>query len=98
MWAIHIQIIIVQLGSFLELNNLTHFIPWVCCYYFSVSFSTFFRAFQRYFVVPPAFLEALPEPDTYRDRCSQPSIELSRGFSMEELEKWLKDLKGFATP
>jgi hypothetical protein len=42
--------------------------------------------------------EALPEPDIYRGRCSQPTIELIMGFPMEELEKGLKELKGFATP
>jgi hypothetical protein len=31
--------------------------------------------------------EALPVPDKYRSRCSQPSIEQSTGFPMKELEK-----------
>jgi hypothetical protein len=44
------------------------------------------------------FREALPELDKYRGRCSQPTIGLSMGSSMEELEKGLKKLKGFATP
>jgi len=38
--------------------------------------------------------EALPEPDKYRGRCSQPTIELKTGSRMEELEKGLKELKG----
>ena len=42
--------------------------------------------------------EALPEPYKYRDRCSQPTIGLIMGSPMEELEKGLKELKGFATP
>ena len=42
--------------------------------------------------------EALPEPDRYRCGCSQPIIRLSSGAPMEELEKGLKKLKGFATP
>jgi hypothetical protein len=46
--------------------------------------------------------ETLPEPDKYRDRCSQPTTELSMGSPIgsprEELEKGLKELKGFATP
>jgi hypothetical protein len=33
----------------------------------------------------------LPEPD-------KPTIRLSKGFPMEELEKGLKELKGFETP
>ena len=40
----------------------------------------------------------MPEPDKYRGGCSQPTIGLSTGSTMEELEKLLKDLKGFATP
>jgi hypothetical protein len=42
--------------------------------------------------------EALPEPDQYRGRCLQPTIGLSTRFPMEELEKGLKELKGFANP
>jgi hypothetical protein len=41
--------------------------------------------------------EALPVPDKYRSRCSQPKIGLSIGSPMEELEKGLKELKWFAT-
>jgi hypothetical protein len=41
--------------------------------------------------------EALPEPDIYRGGCSQSTIRLSMGFPMEELERGLKELKGFAT-
>jgi hypothetical protein len=40
--------------------------------------------------------EALPVPDKYR--CSQPTIGLSTGSPMVELEKGLTELKGFATP
>jgi hypothetical protein len=40
--------------------------------------------------------EALPEPDKYRGEYLQPAIELSMGSPMEELEKGLKELKGFA--
>ena len=39
--------------------------------------------------------EALPERDKYRGRCSQPTIGLSLGSLIEELEK---GLKGFASP
>jgi hypothetical protein len=35
-------------------------------------------------------------PDKYRSGCSQPSIGLSTGSPMEELEKGLKELKKFA--
>jgi hypothetical protein len=42
--------------------------------------------------------EALPEPDKDWGRCSQPTIALSVGSQMEELEKGLKEMKGFATP
>ena len=38
--------------------------------------------------------ETLPEPDKYRGRCSQ----LIMGSPIEELEKGLKELEGFATP
>jgi hypothetical protein len=41
---------------------------------------------------------ALPEPDKYRGRRSQPTIGLSTGSPMEELGEGLKELKGFATP
>ena len=40
--------------------------------------------------------EALPEPDKYRGRCSQPNIGLSKGSPVEELEKGMKELKSFA--
>jgi hypothetical protein len=39
---------------------------------------------------------ALPVPDKYRSQFSQPSIELSTGSPMKELEKGLKELNGFA--
>jgi hypothetical protein len=42
--------------------------------------------------------EALPVPDKYRSGYSQPSIGLSIGSPMKELEKVLRELKGFATP
>jgi hypothetical protein len=42
--------------------------------------------------------EALPEPDKYRGRCLQPTIELITRSPTEELEKGLNELKGFATP
>jgi hypothetical protein len=42
--------------------------------------------------------ESLPEPDQYKGGCSQPTSRLSTGTPMEELEKGLKELKGFATP
>ena len=42
--------------------------------------------------------EALQEHDKYRERCSQPIIGLSSGSPMEEPEKALKMLKGFASP
>jgi hypothetical protein len=38
------------------------------------------------------------EPNKYRGGCSQPTIGLNMGSPMEELEKGLKELKGFATP
>jgi hypothetical protein len=44
----------------------------------------------------PISLEALPDPDQYRC-CSQSTIRLNIGTPMEELEKGLKELKGFAT-
>jgi hypothetical protein len=40
----------------------------------------------------------LPDPEKYRGGWSQPRIELSTGTIMEELEKGLKEVKGFATP
>ena len=40
----------------------------------------------------------LPESDKYRGGCSQPTIGLSTGSPMEELEKGLKEQKGFTTP
>ena len=36
--------------------------------------------------------------DNYREGQSQPTIELSTGSPMEELEKGTTELKGFATP
>jgi len=42
--------------------------------------------------------EALPEHGKYRGECLQPIIELRMGSPLEELEKGLKELKGFATP
>ena len=36
-------------------------------------------------------LEVLPEPDKYRGGCPQPTIGLSTGTLMEELEKGLKN-------
>jgi len=40
----------------------------------------------------------LPELDKYRGECSQPTIELRIGSPVEELEKGLKELRGFTTP
>ena len=40
----------------------------------------------------------MPEPDIYRGGCLQSTIELITGSPVEELEKELKELKGFATP
>jgi hypothetical protein len=37
-------------------------------------------------------------PDKYRRGFSLPTIGVSTGTPMEELEKGLKELKGFATP
>ena len=42
--------------------------------------------------------EALPELGKYRGGCSQPTIGLNTRSPMEELEKELKELKGFAAP
>jgi hypothetical protein len=43
--------------------------------------------------------EALPGPDKYKGRCwQQPTIRLSMWSPKEELEKELKEMKGFATP
>jgi hypothetical protein len=42
--------------------------------------------------------ETLPESYKYRSRCLQPNIGLSKESPIEELEKWLKELKGFAAP
>jgi hypothetical protein len=36
--------------------------------------------------------------DKYQSGCSQPSIVLSTEFTMKELEKGAKELKGFAAP
>ena len=44
------------------------------------------------------YLETLPVPDIYRGGCSQPTIVLNTGSLMEELEKRLKELRGFAAP
>jgi hypothetical protein len=44
------------------------------------------------------FLETLLEPDKYRGRCSQPAFGLSTGTPVEELEKGLKELRGFSAP
>jgi hypothetical protein len=44
------------------------------------------------------FQEVLPESDNYRGGCSQLTIGLRTGTPIEELEKGLKELKGFATP
>jgi hypothetical protein len=43
-------------------------------------------------------LGVLPEPDKYRGGSLQPTIGLSIGFPMKELEKGLKEFKRFATP
>jgi hypothetical protein len=43
------------------------------------------------------FLEVLPEPDKYRGRYLQPTIGLSTGSPVEELEQELKEPKGFKT-
>ena len=40
------------------------------------------------------FLKALPDPDQYRYRCSQPTIRLNTGSPMEKLGEGLKALKG----
>jgi hypothetical protein len=37
-------------------------------------------------------------PDKYRSGCSQPSIGLSTGSPVKELEKGPKELKGFYSP
>jgi hypothetical protein len=42
--------------------------------------------------------EALPEPYKYRGGCLMPTVGLSMGSLIEELEKELKELKGFTTP
>jgi hypothetical protein len=36
----------------------------------------------------------MPEPYKYRGRCSQPTIRMSVGSPIEELEKGLKELRG----
>ena len=41
--------------------------------------------------------KVLSETDKKRGWLSQPTIELSMDYPIEELEKWLKELKGFAT-
>ena len=40
----------------------------------------------------------MPESDIYRGESLQTTIELITGSPMGELEKELKELKGFATP
>ena len=40
----------------------------------------------------------MSEPDKYRGRCLQPTIGMSMGSQMKELEKELKELRGFAAP
>jgi hypothetical protein len=42
--------------------------------------------------------ETLPKPDKYRGGCVQPTIGLRAESLMEELQKRLKELKGFAAP
>jgi hypothetical protein len=42
--------------------------------------------------------EVLPVPDKYRSGCSQPSIGLSLGSPMKNIEKVPKELKGFSAP
>jgi hypothetical protein len=42
--------------------------------------------------------EALLEPDKYRGKCSQQTIECNTETPMEELKERLKELKGFVTP
>jgi hypothetical protein len=37
-------------------------------------------------------------PDKYRGGCLKLNIELSTGSPVEELEKGLKELKGFVSP
>jgi hypothetical protein len=37
-------------------------------------------------------------PDKYRGGCSQPTMELSIGSPMEEIDKVLKELNGVAAP
>jgi hypothetical protein len=39
--------------------------------------------------------EALPDPDLYRGTCSQSTIALSEVSLIEELDKGLKEVKGF---
>jgi hypothetical protein len=43
-------------------------------------------------------LECLLDPDKYRGKCLQPTIELISGSLMEELEKGLKELSEFLAP
>jgi hypothetical protein len=42
--------------------------------------------------------EAVPDPDKYRDGCLQTTIVGSTSSPKEELEKELKELRGFAVP
>ena len=43
-------------------------------------------------------VKGLPEPDIYRGGYSQPTFELITLSPVKEIEKGLKELKGFATP
>jgi hypothetical protein len=45
-----------------------------------------------------SFLRGSTIPDEYRGECWQPTIRLSTGSPMKELEKGSKELKGFADP
>lgn len=59
--------------------------------------------FSNSFIVEPILhpmdsSEAMPVPDKYRSGCSQPSIGLSTGSPMKELEKEPMELKRFAAP
>jgi hypothetical protein len=42
--------------------------------------------------------EAPPVPEKYKAESSQPTIALSTGFPMKELEKEPKEMKGLAAP
>jgi hypothetical protein len=43
-------------------------------------------------------LEVLLQPDKFRGRCYKPTFGLSVGSLMGELEKGLKEMRGFAAP